>query len=381
MEATKKERRLRLLHCGDITLGSPYTGLSIDKCRECYHRFSSVFDTLFETVRQEGVQLVLIAGNLCGRYLTSSDAACLIKQFSSLPDCLFVIAPGDQDPYSEDSFYASGRLPQNVKIFEDEQLTRLELDSLNADIYGWGYLGQRIPLSPIHAKSVVNKERFNLLCGCCEIGTRSVFCSLTPEDIGAFGADYAAFAHGPASAVHMAGVTHYAHSGPLEGKNFEEGGIGSVILVDITADGEGKQVKTKRIPLASHRYETLTLNVEGALDMNAVFALLQPLVEENGFGEDTSLRVILEGTLSPEVTLRPEKEDADRLHLYSLEFVDRTLPAQRAAAFMKDMTVRGELYRTLEGRLSSSSVDERSAVAQAFRTGLAALESKDITIV
>lgn len=381
MENENVKKSIRVLHCGDITLGTPHAGLSLDKCRECYLQFRTVFDLLFETVRKEGVDLVLIAGNLYSRYLTNDDATYLIKQFSSLPDCHFVIAPGDQDPYEEDSFYASGRLPQNVHVFESEQLERIDFPFLHASVYGWAHLSQRILISPIRQKTVADEGCFNLLCGCCEIGTRSVFCSLSPEEIGSFGADYAAFSHGPATEIKIIGHSRYAHSGPLEGKSFEESGVGGVLLIDLTDNGTEKTFSSRRIPLALHRYETVTLDVTGVSDMDEVFALLRPLILEKGWGLDTSLRVILEGALSPLVTLRPEKEDADVLSIYSLEFIDRTLPTHEVAMFKKDMTVRGELYRMLEGRLSSPSVDERTAVAQAFRTGLAALESKDITIV
>ncbi len=381
MEKENAKKTLRVLHCGDITLGTPHAGLSPDKCRECYLQFRTVFDSLFETVKKEGVDLVLISGNLYGDYLTNDDATYLIKHFSALPSCHFVIAPGKEDPYVEDSFYASGRLPQNVHIFESEQLERIDFPALHTSVYGWANLSQRIPVSPIRQKTVADEGRFNLLCGCCQVGARSVHCSLLPEEIGRFGADYAAFSHGPATEIKTVGRSRYAHCGPLEGKSFEEGGVGSVILIDLSLNGEEKLFSGRRIPLSLHRYETIMLDVTGVSDMEEVYALLRPLIEEKGWGKDTSLRVILNGALSPVVTLRPDKEDADLLSLYSLEFVDRTLPTHEAAMFKKDMTVKGELYRMLEGRLSSPSIDERTAVAQAFRTGLAALESKDITIV
>lgn len=381
MESQNSQKTLRVLHCGDITLGTPHEGLSMDKCRECYLQFRTVFDSIFETIKKEAVDLVLIAGNLYGDYLTNDDATYLIKHFSSVPECHFVIAPGNQDPYVEDSFYTSGRLPSNVHVFESEELERIDFPTLHTSVYGWANLSQRILVSPIRQKTVADERCFNLLCGCCQVGMRSVLCSLYPEEIGRFGADYAAFSHGPATEIKTVGRARYAHCGPLEGKSFEESGVGSVILVDLTMSGEEKSFSARRVPLSLHRYETIEVDVTGVSDMEEVYALLRPLTEEKGWGLDTSLRVILNGALSPVVTLRPDKEDADILSLYSLEFVDRTLPTYEAAMFKKDMTVRGELYRMLEGRLSSPSVDERTAVAQAFRTGLAALESKDITIV
>lgn len=371
-------RTLRVLHAANITLGSPYVGLSLEQCRERYHKFTEVFDSLFAYIEREEIDLVLFAGNLYGRYLTSNDAAHLLDKLRNAP-CRFVIAPGDQDPYADDSLYSSGRLPENVKVFEGELLERYDLDELSVSVFGWAIPAQRKSFSPLAAVAAPDPDRINLIVGSCDMENRPLFAHVTPEELTAFGADYAAFAHGPATEVRIAGRTHYSHATFLEGRGFEEPGIGGVRRVDIEVDGEEKRVTTSFVPLSRHRYETVTLDITGVTDMSEVTERTSAIIKERGFGADTSLRVILEGELDPTVMLRHRPEEGSLFSLYSIAFNDRTMPTLHAELLERDMSVKGELYRTLRPRLDSQDLDERVAAAEALRAGLAALESRDIT--
>ena len=367
---------LRVLHIANVALGNPYTGLPLPLCKERYYRFCEVFDAFFDYIESEKVDLVLIAGNLCGRYFSSDDAAHLIEKLAAAP-CRFVIAPGDQDAYEPDCFYASGRLPANVSVFESEELDHFEFDDLNATVYGWAIRGQRSNRKPLAGMTVTDPARINLVVGSCDIDGRTLFPHVSPEEIAAFGADYAALAHGPASPVKTAGKTRYCHAGFLEGRSFEELGIGGFHRIDFLKRGP----TVTFVPLSRHRYETVTLDITGVTDTGEMVEKLAEAIEGRGFSSDTSLRVILEGEIYPTVTLRPRPEDEQRFSLYHLDIVDRTVPTLNAEAFERDMSVRGELYRTLLPRLNTMNLQERIAVAQALRAGLAALESRDITIL
>lgn len=375
------KQELCVLHVGNVLLGNPYTGLTAARCKECYRRFPEVFDSLFEYIRTQGVDLVLFSGNLCGRYLTSEDAEHLIKMLASVPECRFVISPGDQDPFAPDSLYASGRLPSNVYIFENESLDHFDFEELGVRVYGWAIHGQRSSFAPLAGAAVTEQELVNLISGCCDISSRTLFAHASVEEIAAFGADYAALCHGAATPIRTAGATQYCHAGFLEGRSFEEGGRGGFHRIDIQrVDGE-KQLTASFVPLSRHHYETVTIDITGVTGMADVLTHVRSAVEEGGFGPETSLRVILEGELEPTVLLRHTIEETRAVDLYSLDFIDHTLPTLDTEKLEHDMTVRGELYRMLKKRLKTGTLEDRIAVAQALRAGLAALESRDITMI
>jgi hypothetical protein len=375
------KERFSVLHVGNVLLGNPYTGLTATKCKECYRRFPEVFDALFEYIRSESIDLVLFSGNLCGRYLTSDDAKHLISILASLPECRFVISPGEQDPYAPDSLYASGRMPSNVHIFENESLERIDFEDLGASVYGWAIHGQRTSFTPLSGSHVVDSTAVNFISGSCVIGTRPLSAHVTAEEIADFGADYAAFAHGQATPLRTAGTTQYCHMGFLEGRSFEEAGHGGFHRIDVLRRGEEKQLDVSFVPLSRHHYETVTIDITGVAGMSDVMRRVRAVAEERGYGHNTSLRVILEGELEPTVLLRHTLEETHTVELYSLDFIDHTLPTLDTEQLERDMTVRGELYRMLKKRFSSGTLEDRIAVAQALRAGLAALESRDITMI
>ena len=64
------------------------------------------------------------------------------------------------------------------------------------------------------------------------------------------------------------------------------------------------------------------------------------------------------------------------LPLCSLKLRDRTSPIFGAEYLESDMSIKGELYRTLLPRLSSPDESERRIAADALRIGLLALEGR-----
>ena len=64
------------------------------------------------------------------------------------------------------------------------------------------------------------------------------------------------------------------------------------------------------------------------------------------------------------------------LNICSLTIRDRTSPVFGAEYLAQDMTIKGELYRTLLPRLSSADEVERTLAAEALRIGLLALDGR-----
>ena len=371
-------KALRVLHIANIGLGNAYVGLPLDLCRECYERFPKVFDDLFDYIKREEIDLVLIAGNLYGRYLISSDTAHLLRKLEEAKPCRFVIAPGADDPYTSDSLYASGRFPDNVLIFEKDTLDHFDLPELGACVYGWAVLSQRRAINPLAGTSVLRQDRINLIVGSCDLSSHTLFVNTTPEAIAAFGADYAALGHGPATAPCCVGRSLYSHASFLEGHGFDELGRGGFYRLDIEKEGEDCTVREQFVTFSRHRYESITLDVTGVTSMEEVAEKIGEAIEENGYSTDTSLRVILEGELHPTVILRSDSEQLTRFPLSSISFIDRTLPIHDAEELRRDMSIRGMFYLSLSDAIKAAGEHTPTTTAQALRIGLAALDGKDI---
>ena len=100
MAETKKNTHIRFLHCSDIHLDTPFVGLSAEKSDERRRELRSTFQRLMQYVRDRGVNVVLISGDLFNaRYATNQTAETLIREFRNCPETVFIIAPGKSDPY------------------------------------------------------------------------------------------------------------------------------------------------------------------------------------------------------------------------------------------------------------------------------------------
>lgn len=372
------KKALRVMHLANIALGNPYIGLPLDLCRECYERFPEVFDELFDYIKREEIDLVLIAGNLYGRYLMSGDTAHLMRKMEEAKPCIFVIAPGAEDPCTTDSLYKSGRFPDNVLIFEKDTLDRFDLPELGATVYGWAVLSQRRNVNPLLDVPPASPDRINLIVGACDLSSHTLFINTTPESIAAFGADYAAFGHGPATPIKKAGKTLYSHAGFLEGRGFEELGKGGFYRLDIEKTDEGTAIEEHFVSFSRHRFETVTLDITGLTNDEDVSKRILDVIEKNGYERDTSLRVILEGELHPTVLFRRDGEAFTSFPLSSISFIDRTMPTYESEELRRDMSIRGMFYLALSDALKSTNEHSPTTTAQALRIGLAALDSHDI---
>jgi hypothetical protein len=101
------------------------------------------------------------------------------------------------------------------------------------------------------------------------------------------------------------------------------------------------------------------------------------LIGERGYNSETALRVILEGYTDPRFSVS-KNLDSDAFGLYHFDIVDKTLPLYGTEALKRDMSVKGELFRSLLPLLESEDEEQRLVAARAFREGLAALENRTL---
>lgn len=378
---SSERQTVRFLHTGDWHLDSPFSRLSPVQSEERRRELRDTFSRMTALIGEHAVDLVLIAGDLFDReFVTADTADCLLSAFRAHPRCRFIIAPGNHDPYRPDSLYASDRLPDNVFVFSSEALSHFDFPDLSAVVYGWAFLSDRLETSPLSGRAVADPSRLNLLCAHGDLGVPlSKYAPVTAEDVARFGAQYAAFAHKhvpiPPTPI---GSGLYAYCGCPEGRSFDEPGRGGVYLGTATNTDGTWRVTTERIELSHRHYESITVDMTGADTRTEVARRLKDAVQKNGFGADCALRVTMTGSVPPNLAV-PREADGGQLGLYYLELIDRTTPNYDALYLEKDMTARGELYRSLLPKLTGGTAEERATAARALRMGLSALAGEDIT--
>ena len=151
-------------------------------------------------------------------------------------------------------------------------------------------------------------------------------------------------------------------------------------VLDAAKREGGWSLDLRRVTMALRRYETATVDISGVDSDLEVARRIKGAVEAGGFGRDTALRVTLTGATPPDFTV-PREANGEALGLYYLELLDRTTPTFDAKYLEQDMSVRGELYRSLLPYLTSGTPEERATAARALRMGMAALAGEDISLL
>ncbi len=371
--------RVKILHCGDIHLDCPFTVLGAEKGGERRRELRNSFMRLMQYVRDRGINVVLISGDLFDReYATNTTAELLIREFRNCPDTQFVISPGASDYYDNNPIYTSGRLPSNCYVFSESELTRHDINEYNLTVYGWAFRSQKMAASPLYERRADDISRINIVCGSADLGAEigSTACPISEADMKKFGADYYALGsrHAATEFVKL-GDSIYSYCGALECTGFSEPGLGGANLIVANYDDGALSIDVKQMTYGHLRFVTERIDITGVDSASEIVNRISRLISERKYGVETALRVELIGDIDPRFQI-PRNLESDSFGLYFFELCDKTMPLYGTEHFRRDMSIAGEVFRDMLPMLESESEDDRLTAARAFRAALAALENR-----
>ena len=345
---------MKLIHCADIHLDSPMeTNLSADKARERKLEIRSTFARLVRTATDEGVEAILIAGDLFdGARVTKSTENYVLDLIASHPMIDFFYLSGNHDQGS--TLANTAQLPANLYTFGKLWST-----------YRRGNVAITGASVPDADTLSLNAEEVNILL---LHGQERRSAGVAGEDIIHLGKfknkniDYAALGH-----IHEHRVMRLdargtaAYSGCLEGRGFDECGTKGYVLLNI----EGGRVSHRFVPFATRTLHTVECDVTGfssGLDLEErMLASVAHIVAAD------MVKVVLTGTCPTETML-------DLSHLrgvlterfYFAKIKDETRLSINAEDYAHDISLKGEFVRRVMASSLSETEKER-VIACGFR--------------
>ncbi len=365
---------IKILHTGDLHLDSPFAGVDLPTGERLRSELRRIFTDIVELAAEH--DMLLIAGDLFDCGFVSPETLNIVRDCLAVYGKPVVIAPGNHDPYSAGSIWSAISWSENVMIFDSPELStfRFNVGDTPVAVHGWGFTSPALERSPLADGLVPDRGALNLICAHAD--TASPISKYAPTPLSLFaasGCEYAALGHihnAPETA--LAGNTTVAYCGFPEGRSFDEEGEGGVLSVTLE---DGKTPAVTRIKTSTHKYLTRHLDVTGCETDRDIADKLTAIAAD--FDENVSLKVYLEGSIPPDyIPNFGQIEALAALSLCSLKLRDRTSPVFGAEYLADDMTIKGELYRSLLPRLSSPDEGERALAADALRIGLLALDGR-----
>ena len=379
----ERKNKIRIMHIADMHLDSPFSRLDTERAEVRRRELRGVFTSMMLYARTHRVDVVLIAGDLFDIGYAGEDTVSLImREFEKAPECRFVISAGNHDPYSARSVYRLKKFPENVYIFDSPTLSRISIDDIGVDVYGWSFVSDILEQNPLAGQIAEEGERIPLLCCHCDVSSAaSKYAPVNVADIERFGAAYSALGH-----IHrhegirkLPSGAAYGYSGCPQGRSYDECGDGGAYIADIERGPLGTwsvDVSFEKFSVGSYADETLDMTA--VMTADAARDRIGRFIREQKYINSTSLRLTLTGMTGAEVGAL-DGYTAEEFALFSLEIRDRTTPTYDSERFMTDMTLRGAFYRVLAPMLSSEDESQREIASEALRVGFAALDGSDIT--
>ena len=361
--------KIKILHAADLHLDSPFEGLPAGKAAIRRGEQRALLSRIAELTRREGVQLVLLAGDLLdseNTYYETGEELC--RSLSQIAAPVF-ISPGNHDFYSPKSVYARLKLPENVHVFSSGDIEAVTLPELGARVFGAAFTDKRsgAMLRGFHAEH--EDGLLNVLCIHGDVGVKdSAYDPISEDELRASGMDYVALGHvHKASGLKKAGDTWYSWPGCPEGRGFDETGEKTVSIVTL-GDGE---CSLEPVCIASRRYEILKIDVTGTDPLLAIHTSLPDETVKDVY------RIILTG----ESDTSP---DLSRLHynleelFFELQLRDETRLRRSVWERAGDDTLRGLFLKKLRDAFDAARDEgDRRRIEQAARWGLAAMDNAE----
>ena len=363
---------LKFIHAADFHLDSAFGALTPQQAAARRRESRELPARLANYVNQNGVELVLLAGDLFDSAAAYRDTAESLSAALGQMEAQVYIAPGNHDWYGPGSPYRTESWPENVHIFTQPRLEAMAWPEKRLVIHGAAFTGGEQPegfLTGFAAPQDGNLH-IGLLHGEVDPAERR-YDPIRREEIAASGLSYLALGHIHKRAEPVTcGKTVCAWPGCPEGRGFDE--LGEKGFYAGTLDDDG-QVSLTFVPFARRRYEILTVDVTGQEARSAVEAALPADTARDLY------RIVLTGETGEGGVRAEALREALADRFYALEIRDQTRLAEDLWARAEEDSLRGLFLRDLKEQLNSAETEEaRQRITMAARFGLAALDHRDL---
>ena len=232
---------MRFIHMADMHFDSPFTVLSSHEELGDLRRLEQrkVFNRIIETIQQEKIPYLFIAGDLYEhQYIRKTTIEYINNLFKTIPDTKVIITPGNHDPLLKDSYYNTFKWNENVYIFNSE-INKLEFEE--ADIYGFGFDDFYCKGLKTERITIENKEKINILIihGDLNASQNSEvqYNPINENEIKEKGFDYVALGH-----IHKRTINNnIVYPGSTIAMGFDE--LGEHGIVDVNLDKSRLDIK------------------------------------------------------------------------------------------------------------------------------------------
>lgn len=358
---------IRILHTADLHLDTVFEGLPDTMAAQRRAEQRELLHDLLRLSKQYQVQAAMLPGDLFDSGKVYPETIEAVEQFLKDLAVPVFIAPGNHDFYRAGCVYDKMFLPENVHLFRTNQPECIEFPELHLRVWGAAFTDSICPCLIDGFSPEKQTDMLDILCIHGTVGRDGTYNPMTPEMLASSGMDYIAMGHNHScGSLQKAGSTYYLWPGTPMGRGFDETGQKGAVIADITSGS----VSAKFVPLNAREYRVLEVDISGE---DALTAILQALPSDT---LRHLYRIILTGTAEQMPELATLHRVLDN-RFYTLELQSRVKVRQNLWERADESTLRGAFLRKLRSQLDAASPEEKIAIEDAARWGIAALDGAE----
>ena len=346
---------MKILHTADWHLNSRVQGFP-EARRQA---LSAVPGQIFEILRREQCDLVLIAGDLFDGPYTPYAYQSVYDVLKAMAVPVF-ITPGNHDFCSPDSPWSKELWPDNVHIFRCQNVESVALPELNCRVYGAGFTGADCPpLLENFRADCREKYAIGIFHG-DTTQLHSTYNPITKAQVQDSGLDYLALGHIHKQDQFTAGSTLCGWPGCPMGRGYDETGEKGVYIVTLS-----ERAAIRFCPLPNPRI--YDLQAEPA-DLSGV---LPPVATEDYY------RITLTGACrAPDL----EALYAEYAHIPNLTLVDKTTRPVDVWGSLGEDSFEGLYFGLLKQAYDAAQAEEKEELYLAAELSRRLLDGQEVVL-
>ncbi len=364
---------MKILHMADCHLDTPFRGLPPRTAALRRQALRDGFRRALERGAREGVDAVLIAGDLFDNQYSAPSTVQMLADFAQAhPQIHIFVSPGNHDHLFGDSPYAGLPALDNLTVFDAGEIQRVDLPGCGATVYGCGCRTAHSDRSPLAGFRPEDTDRLNILCvhGLVQgYGGHDSYNPISLAEIADSGLDYIALGHVHSySGVRREGGTYFAYPGCLVGRGFDETGEKGCLV--------GRLEKGAPPALLFCRdenpaFEAAAADVTGAQSLTDVIDAARERTK--ALPDQSLVKLTLQGRVRSDLVINRALVAAGLDRFQFVKVADETRPELDAARLASERTLAGLFVNAV----LRSGADPQAAEG-ALRAGLAAISGEEL---
>ena len=380
---------MRILHTADVHLDRCFSGSGLSSHYGNRRRQSlrDVFQGIIRRAQAWPADILLIAGDLFEQdRVTRDTVAFLSTEFSSIPNTLVFISPGNHDPFVADSPYATETWPENVHIFKSPIWETVTAATKNGEVHvhGFGFDSPYISQNPFGHLLIPDEIKGEIHLAVAHGSEKSHqppdkvdYAPFVAQEAAVPGLNYLALGHFHTfQEIEGEYDARVVYSGSPEGLSFKERGMHYYLEVEVLNG------KTQAAPVPSSHmiYLDETIACDDFRSSQEVIEAIRAIaksVEVRPIG-----RITLTGGC--EASIQSETGliyDAAAIEFEYLDLIDKTAPVEDYEELARGDTGLGAFVTTLNQEIADARDASRLQMLERTRElGVAAFRDRNVEI-